>query len=70
MNITNLVLDQKLGVGCEYVRDGQIDPTQLLRLEEIYGHVFAKQGAILGIGFLMTFLLFCLFLIFRVMIRG
>lgn len=30
----------------EYVRNGEIDPQQLLRLEEISGHVFAKQGEV------------------------
>ena len=30
----------------EYVRDGEIDPEQLLKLEEISGHVFAKQGEV------------------------
>ncbi len=30
----------------EYVRDGDIDPQQLLRLEEISGHVFSKQGEV------------------------
>lgn len=30
----------------EYIRDGDIDPQQLLRLEEISGHVFSKQGEV------------------------
>ena len=29
-----------------YVRDGEINPNQLLRLEDISGHVFAKQGEV------------------------
>lgn len=30
----------------QYVRDGDIDPNQLLKLEEISGAVFAKQGEV------------------------
>ena len=33
-----------------YVRNGDIDPSQLLRLEEISGPVFAKQGEVVAVA--------------------
>jgi len=40
-----------------YIRDGQIDPQRLLRLEDISGHVFAKQNEIEGIAGQLGYLL-------------